>query len=143
MGVTVPSSRQRNGINHLDALLSCIQVWPVAWRRDVLVKLRSQPAADRRQQIVPDLFAAEPSVSGKRVLLLDDTFTSGGTMASAARALRDAGAACVVGISFGRQLNANREETRDLISDLPQRSLDLETCPVHGISDVDLFLMGG
>ncbi|MET7609838.1 phosphoribosyltransferase [Streptomyces seoulensis] len=105
--------------------------------------MRGESAAERRQRIVPDLFTADPSVNGKRVLLLDDTFTSGGTMASAARALREAGAACVIGISFGRQLNANREEARDLIAELPQRSLDLETCPVHGLSDFDLFLMGG
>jgi predicted amidophosphoribosyltransferase len=143
MGVTVPSSKQRNGINHLDDLLSCIKTWPVAWKQGVLTKTRSESAAERRQRIVPDLFAADPSINGKRVLLLDDTFTSGGTMASAARALRDAGAVCVIGISFGRQLNANREEARDLIAKLPQRSLDLETCPVHGLSDFDLFLMGG
>jgi predicted amidophosphoribosyltransferase len=143
MGITVPSSKQRNGINHLDDLLSCIQTWPVAWRQGILSKQRGEAAAERRQRIVPDLFAADPGVNGKRILLLDDTFTSGGTMASAARALRDAGATCVVGISFGRQLNVNREEARDLIAELPRRSLDLETCPVHGMSDFDLFLMGG
>lgn len=142
MGVTVPSSKQRNGINHLDALLSCIKAWPVAWRQGVLAKTRSESAAERRQRIVPDLFAADPSVNGKRVLLLDDTFTSGGTMASAAHALHDAGAVCVIGVAFGRQLNANREEARELLAELSQRSLDLETCPVHGLSDFDLFLMG-
>ncbi|MGW0934779.1 phosphoribosyltransferase [Streptomyces sp. NPDC002666] len=141
MGVTMPSSKG-NGTNHLDDLLACIQKWPIVWRQGVLTKKRSEAAADRRQQVVPDLFAADPDVNGKRVLLLDDTFTSGGTMASAARTLRDAGAACVIGISFGRQLNANREEARDLIAELPHRSLDLETCPVHGLSDFDLFLMG-
>lgn len=143
IGVTVPSSKQRNGRNHLDALLSCIQEWPVAWKRDVLTKTRSESAAERRQRIVPGLFAADPIVNGRRVLLLDDTFTSGGTMASAARALRDAGARCVVGISFGRQLNANREEARELISELPRRPLDLNTCAVHGMSGSDLFLMSG
>ncbi|MFE2646444.1 ComF family protein [Streptomyces nigra] len=142
LGVTVPSSKQRNGVNHLDALLSCIQTWPVPWKRGLLTKMRSEPAAERRQQIVSDLFSADPSVNGRRILLLDDTFTSGGTMASAAHALRDAGASCVVGISFGRQLNVNREEARDLISELPQRPLDLETCRVHGMSEVDLFFMG-
>lgn len=143
VGVTVPSSKQRNGVNHLDSLLSCVRKWPIKWERDILTKMRSESAAERRQRIVPDLFAADPSVNRKRVLLLDDTFTSGGTMASAAHALRDAGATCVVGISFGRQLNSNREEARDLISELPQRPLDIETCAVHGLSDFDLFLMGG
>jgi len=142
IGVTVPPSKQRKGKNHLDALLSRIDTWPITWEPDVLIKTRSESAAGRRQQIVPDLFEADPNVSGRRILLLDDTFTSGGTMASAARALRDAGAACVVGISFGRQLSANREEARDLIAELPQRSLDLETSPVHGLHDFDLFLMG-
>jgi orotate phosphoribosyltransferase len=108
-----------------------------------LVKNRNESAAERRQRIVPDLFTADQSVNGKRVLLLDDTFTSGGSMASAAHALREAGATSVVGIAFGRQLNASREEARDLISELPQRPLDLDTCPVHGLSDVDLFFMRG
>lgn len=143
MGVTVPSSKQRNGINHLDDLLSCVKTWPVVWVQNVLIKTRSESASERRQRIVPDLFVADPSVNGKRILILDDTFTSGGSMASAAYALREAGAARVVGISFGRQLNSNREEARDLIAELPRRTLDLDTCPVHGLSDFDIFLMGG
>lgn len=143
LGVTVPSSKPRNGTNHLDDLLSCIDRWPVAWEQGVLTKTRNEPASDRRQQIVPDLFIADSNVSGKRIILLDDTFTSGGSMASAAHALRGAGARSVVGIAFGRQLNVNREESRELISELPRRHLDLDTCPVHGMSDFDLFLMGG
>ncbi|WP_432423043.1 ComF family protein [Streptomyces pseudovenezuelae] len=143
IGVTVPSSKERNGVNHLDALLSRIEKWPINWKQGVLVKNRNEPAAERRQRIVTDLFTADQSVNGKRVLLLDDTFTSGGSMASAAYALHEAGATSVVGIAFGRQLNASREEARELISELPQRPLDLDTCPVHDLSDIDLFFMRG
>jgi predicted amidophosphoribosyltransferase len=36
------------------------------------------------------------------LVLVDDVFTTGATLAAAATALAEAGAACVMGITFGR-----------------------------------------
>jgi ComF family protein len=66
---------------------------------------RPQVGLDRvqRRQNVLGAFAADPPrVEGRRVLLVDDVCTSGATLASAAVALRDAGATGVRGFCFAR-----------------------------------------
>lgn len=54
-----------------------------------------------------DAFAAIEDVGGQRVLLLDDTFTSGATFQSAASALSLAGANVVAGVVIGRVITTN------------------------------------
>ncbi|WP_369272574.1 ComF family protein [Streptomyces sp. R11] len=101
------------------------------WTDGLLTKTSASKAGERRRQITSGAFDASEAVRGKRVLLLDDTFTSGGTIASAAHALKMAGANQVIGLAFGRQLRAEWDDNRDLISELPNRSLDLSECVVH------------
>jgi hypothetical protein len=140
--VTVPSSKRRPSAgNHLDELIGCIRGMSSEWEGEILRKVGGGEAASRRNKIVEDMFLSSPSVSGKRVLILDDTFTSGGTVASAAYALKSAGATAVVACTFGRQLDGNWKESAELISSLPSRALDLSTCAVHGLSAADLFIM--
>lgn len=131
--VVIPShSSTRGGVNHLERVVKAVPRMAKQWEFGVLRKSLLSKADSRRRKIVPNLFAADGSVAGKRVLLLDDTFTSGGTMASAAYALKDAGAAAVVGLAFGRQLHVGWGDSQDLISSLPGRDLDLIDCAVHG-----------
>jgi hypothetical protein len=60
-------------------------------------------------------FRATTSVRGLRVLMLDDTFTSGATFQSAASALALAGATVVAGVVIGRVIHPEfSEETREL-----------------------------
>jgi hypothetical protein len=60
-------------------------------------------------------FRATRDVRGLRVLLLDDTFTSGATFQSAASALGLAGATVVAGVVIGRVIHPEfSDETREL-----------------------------
>ncbi|WP_368661746.1 ComF family protein [Streptomyces sp. NA02950] len=101
------------------------------WSHGILVKNSTKKANERRRKITPDAFSASDVVKGARVLLLDDTYTSGGTLASAAHALKVRGATRVVGLTFGRQLGDEWEDSRRIIDDLPRRTLDLSQCAVH------------
>ncbi len=53
----------------------------------------------------PDGFMAGEGVSGTRVLLVDDTFTTGATIQSAAHAARDGGMTVVAGVVVARKIN--------------------------------------
>jgi hypothetical protein len=138
--VVMPShSSTRGGVSHLDALIGHVRNFASEWNNGILVKNNASKAGTRRERIVPDLFTANPAVKGKRVLLFDDTYTTGGSMASAAYALKRSGAMSVVGLSFGRQLNANWRDSRDFVASLAGRELDIKKCVVHGGRKADPF----
>jgi ComF family protein len=57
----------------------------------------------QRRENVAGAFQADPkTISGKRVLLIDDVLTTGATLNACARALKDAGAAAVVALTLAR-----------------------------------------
>ena len=56
---------------------------------------------ERRQNVI-GAFECVGDVTGKRVLLVDDVVTTGATVAECAAQLRQAGAASVWVLSFGR-----------------------------------------
>jgi hypothetical protein len=100
---TVPSSDRQRDERH-----------PLRW----IVGELASPTADRHQRLlrrsqVPfeqrrfDRHRYEPTraLSGERVLLVDDTWTTGASAQSAAAALRDAGASSVAAVVIGRHLN--------------------------------------
>lgn len=57
---------------------------------------------DERQKNMTDAFIASAALSGKRVLLVDDVYTTGSTMQSCAKALLDAGADVIHGFTVAR-----------------------------------------
>ncbi|MBB5072487.1 hypothetical protein BJ969_005575 [Saccharopolyspora gloriosae] len=64
------------------------------------------------------------------VLLLDDTWTTGGNAQSAATALREAGASAVTILTLARWLDRNRDSVPEFIArHLAHRDLDLLHCP--------------
>jgi hypothetical protein len=94
----VPSGRGRPGPHPLEALVRLALPW---------VPLLARPGADAWGRVLdPGRFCAPGSVTGQAVLLLDDTWTSGGTAQSAAVALKRAGARSVAVVVAGRHLPA-------------------------------------
>lgn len=79
-------------------------------------------------------YVADAEVTGQRVLLIDDTWTTGGAMQSAAAALRQAGAAAVAGMVIGRHLHLdfdwNSGSSTEDYKRLPRR-FDWTTCAAH------------
>jgi hypothetical protein len=93
----VPSSRGRPGPHPLRALAQPYLRLPWA-------SLTAVPGADGgARELDPGRFTARP-LRGARVLLLDDTWTTGASVQSAAMALRRAGAAGVAAVVLGRHL---------------------------------------
>ena len=96
----VPSSRGRPGPHPLQALLGGFLAVP--W-----TVLRTQPGADPwARGLDPGRFRAPGPLTGAAVLLLDDTWTSGGSAQSAAVALKRAGAGSVAAVVLGRHVPA-------------------------------------
>lgn len=83
-------------------------------------------------------FEATSDVSGRSVLLLDDTWVTGGHARSAASALRAAGAQTVASVVIGRHLRREYEPVKgsgntcgDLFDALPA-AFSWELCAAHG-----------
>jgi hypothetical protein len=92
----VPSCRGRPGPHPLRALLRGFLALP--W-----TELLPQAGADRwGRDLDPDRFRAPGQLTGAAVLLLDDTWTSGASVQSAAVALKQAGARSVAAVVLGR-----------------------------------------
>ena len=98
--VTVPSTKGRQGPHPLETILAA---------RIGLPALRplanpAYPQADRNFH--PDRFYLPPgTAAGARVLLLDDTWTTGGRVQSLAFTLKAAGAVAVAATVLGRRVN--------------------------------------
>ena len=96
----VPSGRGRPGPHPLQALVHRRLALP--W-----VPLLAQTGADTWGRVLdPGRFWSPRPLTGQAVLLLDDTWTSGGTAQSAAVALKRAGARSVAVVVVGRHLSA-------------------------------------
>lgn len=85
----------------------------------------------------PDRFSSTTELSGETVLLLDDTWTTGGHARSASHALLAAGAAKVSLVVIGRHVHGPYEPVKgsgescsDFLDALPE-DFDWATCAVH------------
>ena len=95
----VPSCRGRGGPHPLRAMAEPYLRLPWA-------ALAARPGADgRARDLDPERFTAA-RLDGARVLLLDDTWTTGASVQSAAMALRAAGASTVAAVVLGRHLRS-------------------------------------
>ncbi len=118
----VPSARRGPGPHPLRALitpyLSC------RW-----AELVAMPNYHQVRELDPDRFEAGP-VPEARILLLDDTWTTGASAQSAALALRRAGARSIVTVVLGRHVNANPgPEPVGAVGPRPPHAFHLEGMP--------------
>jgi phosphoribosylpyrophosphate synthetase len=118
--VTVPSADR-------DALLSVIKRLP-SLRDRHLRALRAVGSKNKRHYEVDD--GASQRVAGRRVLLLDDTFTSGTSITSAHSALASAGAEIVGPLVIGRHVYPNYETSVDLWECLRKHTWSLKRCAI-------------
>lgn len=94
----VPSGRGRPGPHPLQVLAQGSLALPWA-------ALRARPGGDPwARALDPGRFEAPRALAGAAVLLLDDTWTTGGTAQSAAVAIKAAGARSVTVVVLGRHL---------------------------------------
>ena len=100
------------------------------WRR--VLQPADPPILDRSFSEVR--YVADAAAAGKRVLLIDDTWTTGSAMQSAAAALRQAGAQAVAGLVIGRHLHMDFDwdsgSTVQEYRKLP-RLFDWNICAMH------------
>ena len=95
----VPSGQGRPGAHPLAALVASCLTLP-----QVRLSGRAQ-ALVRGREIDPGWVRVEGAVAGQSVLVIDDTWVSGGSAQSVAVALRRAGALRVVVVVLGRHLD--------------------------------------
>lgn len=81
-----------------------------------------------REEVRTDRFALTRDVAGERVLLLDDTFTTGASLFSAVGSLSEAGAVVVGPVVLGRHLQPGWGPTADLLAWLKGRKWDERRC---------------
>jgi len=92
----VPTARGRQGMHPLRALIGPYLTAPWA-------ELAARPGGEQARDLDPGRFAATV-LPGARVLLIDDTWTTGSSAQSAAMALRRAGARSVATVVLGRHV---------------------------------------
>jgi ComF family protein len=114
--IPVPLHRKRLSERGFNQSLLIARVLEQEWRlplvRAGLARIRwTEPqvrlsAAEREQNVRGAFAVADPSaVSGKRVMLVDDVFTTGSTVDECARVLRRAGAAGVQVVTVARAVS--------------------------------------
>ncbi len=109
LALAVPSDNLERGFDHLERIAAPVGGGepPFQWRFDIISRNRAV-SRPKRGELKPDAYiVTSNSVQGKSVILLDDTWTSGASIASAAAALRHAGAQSVTALTLGRQLNSS------------------------------------
>ena len=103
------------------------------------------PTRDRHERILrrsaivvdgfdPQRFTATRGLDGERVLLIDDTWTTGAHAQTAAAALLDNGASTVAALVIGRFINPGFGDNAARLAAVP-RTFSWETCALHGRRD--------
>lgn len=118
----VPSGYGRQGMHPLLRLMT-------PYLRLQQVRLTLNPGRQGRDFDM-SRFAADDSVAGANVLMLDDTWVSGSSATSAAAALKASGAVRVAVVVLGRHLNTADPRATDLLARLESVRYDPAKCTI-------------
>ena len=129
----VPSDNTSRSFDHLEEIIRAVdgQFENDPWDGGVIKRNRAVTRPERNA-VTPEAYEVVGEVQGRRVLLLDDLWTTGGSMVSAAAALKAAGAAYVVGVVLGRQVNpalSGHDELAKIVEPRDWRLNDCALCP--------------
>lgn len=125
---TVPSSSsERDDAHPLRHLVGEI-VAPTRSRYRRLLRRSATPVAER--SVDPGKFNPTTDLDGEPILLIDDTWTTGATVQSAAAALKTAGAGQVGVIVIGRHIKEEFGDNAQRLKALP-RPFVWERCALH------------
>lgn len=126
---TVPSSTGREGAHPLERAINMAP--PLREIHERL--LRPAKAQIGHNQASDDGFETITNVDGINVLLIDDTFTSGARLQSAASRLTLDGATVVAGVVVGRFCNPGfNAATQELWDEAGARRFSFDTCCLEG-----------
>lgn len=108
--VPIHTSRMRHrSFNQSELLAAPVAAALQAELAATMVRWRRTPPqvglqADQREQNVAGAFRVQGSVSGAKVLLIDDVYTSGFTLIECAKTLNQAGATAVAALTLCREV---------------------------------------
>lgn len=85
-------------------------------------------AGSNNRELSPDRFTATGDLRHRAVLLVDDTWTTGASLQSAAAALKRAGAAEVAGLVIGRRLDRDDPSAGPVLAAIASRPFDWDVC---------------
>lgn len=120
---TVPSLAGRSGQHPLNQMMgAAITDIPEAM-------LYPTANSQHTREFNANNFATTASLQDAHVLLIDDTWTRGGHLQSAAYTLRGAGAELVTGFVIARWLSPAYGRTPDLLRELQRADFDPGVCP--------------
>lgn len=124
----VPSSQGRLTAHPLEQVLA---LFP-SLSREYRPLLRPGPETATHNHPSDRAYSVTTAVSGLKVLLLDDTFTSGARLQSAASALQLAGATVVAAVPIGRVVKPDfSPESAALLAKAREKSFDFDVCAVQ------------
>ncbi len=125
---TVPSSDplrdERHPLRHISGEI----VLPTRDRYERLLARSAASVTDRAYS--SEKYVVARTLEGERVLVIDDTWTTGANAQSAAAALRQAGAGRVAAVVIGRHINREWQDNDARLRALPQ-PFDWSTCGWH------------
>ncbi|MFH9068078.1 hypothetical protein [Streptomyces alboflavus] len=131
--VTVPSLRGRRGPHPLDELAAYL---PRTWRPTALNAIRTSADHRERRALNPAHFKVVESAAVRRrhVVVVEDTWVTGGHAQSAAAALRLSGAAEVTVLPLARRLSATFQDNVSFLADQVDggQEYTIDICPVTG-----------
>ena len=125
---TVPSSRREREANH--PLTRIVQQLVALTRPRYEPLLRRSDASVAPRTVSADKFVSLADPSGRSVLLIDDTWTTGANARSAATSLKRAGASIVAVVVVGRHLHRQWGDNDRRLSALPA-VFDWDDCALH------------